>query len=156
MQDRKDKFTIGQWMTPNPVTVSPHTSVRHAFMQMRQFGFRHLLVVENELLVGIITDRDLRRPDVSKDPDGWNEFYNLDDECEVRFVMTSDLKTVTPGDPLEKALKLFLQHKFGALPVLDRNNHVIGILTTHDMLRAFEVTLKSLGENLRTKNILPY
>jgi acetoin utilization protein AcuB len=156
MQDRKDKWTVGQWMTPNPEYVSPSTSVRNAFMQMRHGGFRHLLVVDNDRLVGIVTDRDLRRPDVSKEADGWNEFYNIDDDCEVRFVMSTDVKSVTPGDSLEKAGKFFLEHRFGALPVLDREGKPIGILTTHDMMKAFDVALKMVGDVLRRKDISTY
>lgn len=156
MQERRDKWTVGQWMTPNPEYVSPNSSVRKAFMQMRQGGYRHLLVVENEQLVGIVTDRDLRRPDISKDADGWNEFYNIDDECEVRFVMSTDIKTITPNDSMEKAIRLFLEHKIGALPVLDRTGNPIGILTTHDMLTAFDMALKIVGDVLRKKELMTY
>lgn len=151
MQERKDKWTVGQWMTQNPETISPDTSVRSAFIQMRLKGFRHLPVVEGKKLLGIITDRDLRRPDISKDAEGWNEFYNLEDDCEVRFVMTTEVKTVRPNDNLEKALRLFIDQKFGALPVLDRNDELIGILSAYDVLKAFDECLKQVGSTLRKK-----
>lgn len=152
MQDRKDKWTVGQWMTANPVTVHPNTSVRSAFIQMRRQGFRHLPVVDGDKLLGIITDRDLRRPDISDDAEGWNDFYNLDDDCEVRYVMNTSVKTMTPGDQLEKAVQLFLEHKFGALPVLDKNGQLIGILSAYDVLRAFSELMDEIGHQLRKKD----
>jgi acetoin utilization protein AcuB len=151
MQERKDLFSVGQWMTANPETVSPDISVRSAFFKMRLEGYRHLLVEEEGKLVGIVSDRDLRRPDISNEPDGWNDFYNLDDDYEVRYVMTRDVHTVTSGDPLEKALKLMTERKFNALPVLDKRGKVIGILSSHDLLRAFQATLQESGEMLRSK-----
>lgn len=152
MQERKDKWTVGQWMTPNPATIEPDASVRAAFIQMRHRGFRHLPVVQDKKMVGMITDRDLRRPDISKDVEGWNDFYKLDEDCEVRYVMTTEVKSVYPNDSIEKAVALFIEHKFGALPVLDKNDELIGILSAHDVLNAFQEALDQVGELLRKKS----
>jgi len=151
MQERKDLWSIGQWMTPNPETIPPDMSVRSAFFKMRLDGYRHLLVEEEGRLVGILSDRDLRRPDISNEPDGWNDFYNLDDDYEVRYVMTREVKTVTPQDTLEKALKMMTEHKFNALPVLDKTGKTIGIISSHDLLHAFLKALDDAGDFLRNK-----
>lgn len=151
MQERKDLWSVGQWMTQNPETISPDTSVRSAFFKMRLEGYRHLLVEEDGQLAGIVSDRDLRRPDISDEPDGWNDFYNLDDDYEVRFVMTREVKTVSTQDTLEKAVKLMTEHKFNALPVLDKTGKVIGILSSHDLLHAFQKALDEAGDSLRNK-----
>ncbi|RME52486.1 MAG: CBS domain-containing protein [Deltaproteobacteria bacterium] len=148
MQERKDKWSVGAWMTPNPFSISPDDSVRSAFFRMRREGVRHLIVEEEGKLVGIVTDRDLRRPDITEEPDGWDDYYRLDEDYEVRYVMTTAVKTLRPGDPLEKALKLFLAHKFGAIPVIDKKGSVIGILSTHDALAAFAELLATEGERL--------
>jgi acetoin utilization protein AcuB len=108
-------------------------------------------VEEDGRLVGILSDRDLRRPDISNEPDGWNDFYNLDDDYEVRYVMTREVKTVTPQDSLEKGLKLMTEHKFNALPVLDKTGKVIGIISSHDLLHAFLKALDEVGDDLRKK-----
>lgn len=149
MHERKDKWTVGQWMTPNPQAIKPRMSVRSAFFTMRHDGFRHLPVVEDGRLVGIVTDRDLRRPDMTDEPDGWHDFYQLDDEYEVRHVMTLDPVTVSPGDALEKVLDLVIERKFGALPVVDKTGQLIGILTSYDLHRAFREALAQAGESLR-------
>ena len=149
MQERKDKWSVGQWMTPNPQTVSPETSVRTAFLKMRTEGYRHLPVVEDDKLVGMVTDRDLRRPDLTDEPEGWHDFYNLDDDYEVRHVMTVRVESMTPSDGLEKALDLLIERRFGAAPVVDKTGAMIGILTTFDLMRAFQSVLGEVGEALR-------
>ena len=149
MQERKDKWSVGQWMTPNPQSISPETSVRAAFFKMRSEGYRHLPVVEGKKLVGMVTDRDLRRPDLTNDPEGWHDFYNLDDDYEARHVMTSRVASMTPSDSLEKALDLLIERKFGAAPVIDKHGAMIGIITTFDLMRAFQSVMGRVGEALR-------
>jgi acetoin utilization protein AcuB len=140
--ERKDRWSAGAWMTSNPISVAPSAEVSEAFFTLRSEGIRHLLVKEGEKLVGIVTDRDLRRPDLSNDPDGWNDYYRLDAGYTVSDVMTPLPKTVRPGDQLDKALGLMVEEKIGALPVVDKNGAPIGILTTHDMLCALRDLLK--------------
>ncbi len=149
MQERKDKWTVGAWMTENPHTVEPATSVYSAFYQMRVEGYRHLLVVQDGELWGIVSDRDLRRPDISNEPDGWHDFYQLDGDYEVRDVMTTDIITLKPSDTLEKALDLMIEHKFHALPVLNKNGKLHGIITDFDLMNAFREVLSETGETLR-------
>ncbi len=151
MIERRDKWSVGEWMTSNPVTVGPDCPVKSAFHRMRAENFRHLLVVDEGELVGIVTDRDLRRPDISAEPDAWNETYNPDERYEVRYVMTPKVYTVGPQDPLEKALKMLIDNKIGALPVVDKHDQVIGILSAHDVLRAFDAALAANGNLLRYK-----
>lgn len=149
MQDRKDKWSVGQWMTSNPNQISPQTSVRTAFLKMRTEGYRHLPVVDGGKLVGMVTDRDLRRPDLTDEPEGWHDFYNLDDDYEVRHVMTTRVESMKPGDSLEKALDLLIERKFGAAPVVDKHDRMIGIITTFDLMKAFQSALGEVGEALR-------
>lgn len=149
MHERSDKWSVGEWMTPNPDTVTPDTSVRTAFFRMRTEGVRHLPVVDDGKLVGMVTDRDLRRPDLTDEPDGWHDFYRLDEDYEVRHVMTTDVATARTSDRLEKVVSTLVEHKFGALPVVDKNGSLIGILTTYDLLSAFGSALAQAGDGLR-------
>ncbi len=149
MQQRKDKWSVGQWMTVNPETVRPDTPVRDAFVTMRARHIRHLPVVADKKLVGIVTDRDLRRPDISNDVEGWNDFYKLDESHHVSDIMTADVATLRSHDRIEKALELFLDHRFGGVPVVDKNGEILGILTTHDAIAAFGEAMKQTGESLR-------
>jgi acetoin utilization protein AcuB len=130
------RWIVSEWMTDIPLSVPPWMTVRSAFAKMRIGHFRHLPVVKDGELVGMVTDRDLRRPNVSDDAEGWMDFYNLDDSVHVSDIMTRKLEVVAPADPLAKAADLFLKHHFGALPVIEADGRLAGILTTHDMIRA--------------------
>ncbi len=149
MDDNLDRWSVAEWMTMEPVTVSPDCPVRKAFFLMRSKGIRHLLVVEEEELIGIVTDRDLRRPDLPEEPYDWNDYYNPDDSFEVSNVMNRRVYAIRSGDPLEKAVRLFIDNKIGALPVLDRESRLVGILSSHDVLRAFDAVLSESGGILR-------
>ncbi|MBI2890868.1 MAG: CBS domain-containing protein [Nitrospirae bacterium] len=151
MHTYSDPWCVGAWMTANPETVPPNTPVRDAFYRMRSGGFRHLIVLDGGRLAGIVTDRDLRRPDLSTDPDGWDEWYRLDTDYEVKDVMTRDVATVRSHTAIEKALNMFVRRKFGALPVLDKKNQIIGILTTHDALRALAKIMAEYGDVMRRR-----
>ncbi len=143
MNDRKDPWTAGAWMSSDPVTVKPDAEVSEAFFTLRSKGIRHLLVSDGERLLGIVTDRDLRRPDLSSDPDGWNDYYRLDAGYTVSDVMTPLPQTARPCDKLTKVLGSMVDRKIGALPIVDKTGKAIGILTTHDMLRALREVLKA-------------
>lgn len=135
------RWTVADWMTDVPITIPPSLPVRTAFAKMRIGHFRHLLVMKEGELVGMVTDRDLRRPDVSDEPEGWRDFYNLDDTVHVCDIMTRKVEVVAPDDPLSKAVDLFLTHRFGAVPVIDAGGRLAGILSTQDVLRAVKELL---------------
>ena len=132
----KKQWTIEHWMTKNPLTVSSNCSVKKAFTLMEEKKIRHLLVVEEQKLVGIVSDRDLRRPTA---PEGGelDYFYRLDDTYEVQYVMTKKVKTVYNSDYIGKAAQIFKEHRFGAIPVVDKDQNVVGILSIYDTLDAF-------------------
>src|SRR5690606_38356298 len=87
--------------------------------------------------VGVVTDRDLRRPN-------WNgddllsvrDMYLLGDELRVFDVMSEDPITVTPDELTATAARIMVENKFDCLPVLDDRGAVVGILTSSDLLGA--------------------
>jgi acetoin utilization protein AcuB len=144
MRDER-RWIVSEWMTDIPLCVPPSMTVRSAFAKMRIGHFRHLLVVKEGELVGMVTDRDLRRPDVSDDAEGWMDFYELDDSVHVADIMTRKLEVVRAEDPLSRAVDLFRERHFGALPVIDSEGRLAGILTTHDVIRATQELLAGRG-----------
>jgi CBS domain-containing protein len=130
------RMDVKDVMTPEPVTITPETSVSEAQMLMKKRAIRHLPVVENGRLVGIFTDRDLRTvsPSPATSLSAWEMTYLLT-KLTVREVMTRFVMTVAPDCPLTEAVGLMLGHKVGALPVVEAQR-VIGILTQTDVLRA--------------------
>ncbi|MCI0454431.1 MAG: CBS domain-containing protein [Candidatus Dadabacteria bacterium] len=137
---------IKDWMTPNPVTVHPDTGVKTAFRLMKKGGFKQLPVVEEGKLVGIITDRDLRRPDLVDEIQSWEQLYKLDDTFKVRGVMTTDAITVREDETIESACLILRKKKFNALPVVSNTGELVGILTVLDVLDAFIDFLKLEGK----------
>ena len=125
---------VSNIMTPNPLTVTPRNAIRTAVNLMREGGFRRLPVVDRGRLVGIITDRDLRRaansPFVVREQ--WYDNFILD-HIEVGSCMTPNPVTVGPAEPVAEAARLMRNHKIGGLPVVSEGQ-LIGIVTETDLL----------------------
>jgi acetoin utilization protein AcuB len=129
---------VSQYMTRKLVTAQPDEGVRSAFFRMRQARIRHLPVVTGGgQLAGWISDRDLRRPDWADPEVDLAHAYQLDDELEVRDLMNPRPTVVHTYDSLHKAVEILGEHHFGALPVLDKQEALVGVLSSYDLLRAF-------------------
>ena len=128
---------VRELMTGAPITVGPETPVFDARQTMLKERIRHLLVTEGTRLVGIITDRDIRLnlPSQATSLSMWEINYLLA-RLTVSKVMTRSVITTGPDQDAADAARLLLEHKVGALPVLD-GDHLIGIVTETDVLRAF-------------------
>lgn len=126
---------VREFMSTQVIAVRPEDPIRYAFRQLCAHRVRHLLVMEGDRLVGIVTDRDVRLalpslPFVSDIA----EMYLKLDEVKVRDVMTREVVTVSADTPLATAVDIFLGRKISGLPVVD-GGRVTGILTETDALR---------------------
>lgn len=125
---------VEQVMTRDPVTVAPNDTVRVAIEPLRERGCRRLPVVDNAKLVGIVTDRDLRR--ATNSPlvlrERWYDDFLLD-HVTVRACMSANPLTVTPRTTIAQAAKLMRDRKIGGLPVID-DGYLVGIVTETDLL----------------------
>ena len=128
---------VGDVMSRPPVTRSPRTSVYEAYHLMQQQQIRHLPILHNGQLVGIVSDRDLRlvlpSPATSL---AVQEIRYLLDKLTVGEVMTRDVMTTLPGHLIMDAVGRMLQSRLSALPVMD-DRIIVGILTRTDVLRTF-------------------
>ncbi len=116
-------------MTSPAVYIQPETSLELAYRVMRQRHIRHLLVVEGEQLVGVITDRDLRLATSAL------AAWPLPPESRVADVMCREPLTADVSDPVEDAAFRMRERKIGCLPVMD-NERLVGIITGVDLLDA--------------------
>jgi len=82
---------------------------------------------------GAGTGRDLRRPDWVDEAPDLSHDYQLEDHLSVADLMSRNLVTVHTYDDLARACELINQHGFGALPVLDKGNHLVGIVSKADL-----------------------
>jgi acetoin utilization protein AcuB len=131
-------------MTRKLITTQPDMTVKQAFLTMRSHRVRHLPVVDGGGLVGIISDRDLRRPRWAENLDDWTAYYQISDDITVKDVMTSSPEIVHTYDSILKAVTLFRERCYGALPVLDKEENLVGILSAQDLLLALEELLVQL------------
>ena len=129
-------------MTTAPITVNPRTPVSEARELMHRKRIRHLLVLEEERMEGIITDRDIRLtlPSPATSLSVWEVNYLLT-RLTVGEVMTKHVITTGPDLPVAEAVRLMLVHKIGALPVTEEGR-LVGIITETDLLRAFAQRLE--------------
>jgi len=126
---------VGGWMTDNPVTIAPDRPVIQAYALMAERDIRHLPVVADGKLVGILSDRDLHRAISEGGAKAVGEIeYQF--TTPVSALMTKDgIVTAEPMTTLEEAAKLLVSTKVHSLPVLE-GAKLVGILTAHDLLRA--------------------
>ena len=127
---------VKTWMNPPEFSISPDTLLDEAFQLLKREGIRHLLVIKDDDLVGIVTDRDLRRPDWS---DGEvmsiKDLYLLGDELRARDVMSDTMIIAHPDDSTAYASHLMVENKINCLPVVAEGK-LVGILTSSDLLAA--------------------
>ena len=128
---------VKNWITKEVVTIPPEASVKQAFGLMKSLGIRHLPVVWNGSLKGIVTDRDLRRPKISDVFKEWHELYRINDDIQVEDVMVSPAITIGEEASIKEAAQAMVEKRIGALPVTDSNGKLVGIITESDILRAF-------------------
>lgn len=138
---------VSDFMTRKVLTAAPDDGIRETFFRMREERIRHLPVLDGAQLVGIISDRDLRRPDWVDEAPDLSHDYQLDDNLSVSDLMNHHPISVHTYDDLAKACALIHQHGFGALPVLDKGDHLVGIISKMDLIRAFSQLLESHHEN---------
>ena len=135
---------VSAYMTKDVVTANLRDGLRQTHDRMHERMIRHMPVLGDDgKLAGIITDRDIRRPDfVDTNPDKV-DVYAIDDAHTVQQAMSGNPHTVHADDDVKAALNEFLSKGFGALPVIDDDNTVVGLLSAYDLLRAFQDTLNA-------------
>ena len=127
---------VKECMATQVVTVKPELSAKEAFGLIKSLGVRHLVVVKEGVLLGVVTDRDLRRPKAAEIFKSWDELYRLSDEFQVEDVMTSPVMTIDASADVKEAAGLLVKHRIGALPVTDAHHGLAGIITETDLRKA--------------------
>lgn len=125
-------------MTTPAITITARASLHDAGQVMKEYNIRHLMVVRDGKLAGILSSGDLRRasPSDTASLGTWEVNY-LWDRLTVESAMTAQVMTVKPETPLIDAIRLMLDHRFNSLPVVDDDHVPVGILTEVDVFRWF-------------------
>src|SRR5262245_7247214 len=121
-------------MTADPLTVSAAESVGVTDELMAENNIRQIPVLEGHELIGIVTDRDIRAflsDALLTDPGARENAL----KTPITEIMTSEPLYLSPDDDLEEAVELLVEHKFGAIPVVDETEGLVGIVSYVDLLR---------------------
>jgi len=130
-------------MTPNPVTVTSTATVAEVFDLMREQEIRHVPVVDDGTVVGILSDRDLAHFDITRllTVDG-AEALRRELSTPVVKLMSPDVVVVGPEAELTEVIDLLLEHRVGAVPVVrPETGELIGIVSYVDVLEALRDSL---------------
>ena len=135
-------MTARELMTADPLTVTPQASIAEVWDLMREADVRHIPVVQADGLVGMVSDRDLGRVDIARllNVEGASA---LRDELATPIVrvMTSPVIAVGPEADISEVIELLIEHKIGAVPVVQETREVLGIISYVDVLRALQGVL---------------
>lgn len=134
---RQDEMlTIEDRMIPDPVTLRADQTVGEALVLMFEHDIRHLPVVSHGKVIGMVSDRDIRqllgKASIAAQ-------HREEERRQLRLaateIMSTHLYTVEKTAPLFEAVKLMVDHKVGAIPVVDSERRLVGIFSELDALQ---------------------
>lgn len=147
---------VRERMTPNPLTVTPESSVRDALRLMRERKVRRLPVLDDQgQLVGIVSEKDLlyASPSPVTSLNVW-EINELLYKLQIQKVMTTRVITVGEDQPVEDAARIMEDGNIGGLPVM-RGKTMVGIITESDLFKAFLQFLGGRRPGVRVTALIP-
>jgi acetoin utilization protein AcuB len=127
-------------MQKQVVTVTPETELPDAIRLMRERGFRHLPVLDDDRLVGIVSDRDVKRAMASPALRP-AERDTRADRVRMKEIMSRAVITTGPTCTVEEAARVMVAERISALPVTE-GGRLVGIITETDVLALF---VRALG-----------
>lgn len=126
-------------MTTKVFTVEQHDLVDRVFFLIHYEKIRHLPVVEKGKVIGILSDRDLYKALGPKNNsnviEGITEMHVV--HKKVQTIMHRGVITIAPEAYASEAATKMVNNRIGALPVVDKDNHLLGIISSTDILRVF-------------------
>jgi acetoin utilization protein AcuB len=127
------KVPVRRFMTAAPTTIRDNAPVAEALKMLREQQVRHLPVLHGGKIVGVVSERDLHYA---------QSLHPTTKDLVVADVMSDAVSTAKPDTPLEEALEAMERHKLGSIVVEDDLGKPVGILTTHDVVRALRAFLR--------------
>jgi acetoin utilization protein AcuB len=127
---------VKNWMSKNVITIDADDSMQDAMALLKEHGIRMLPVMKKGKLVGIVTDRDLKKASASDATTlEIHELLYLLTKVKVKAIMTKDPMTVPPDYTVEETAQVLLESKISGAPVVDDSGKVVGIITQSDLFR---------------------
>jgi len=137
---------VKNWMSKKVITVGPDESMQDAIYILQEQNIKILPVMDKQKIVGIITDRDLKKASPSDATTlDMHELLFLISKIKVRDLMKKQVYIVNPDDTVEEAAAVLLEKKISGVPVVDENNRLLGIITRSDIFRVL-ISLTGMGK----------
>ncbi|RPJ69506.1 MAG: CBS domain-containing protein [Desulfobacteraceae bacterium] len=133
-------------MSPNPVTIDEEDSMQEAIKLMKQHSIRMLPVLRRGKLVGVVTDRDLKRASASDATTlDVHEMLYLIAKIKVKSIMSKNPISLPPELTVEETAEILLANKISGAPVVDAQGSVVGTITQTDIFRVL-IALTGVGK----------
>ena len=129
-------MSIKKMMTTRLITVSPTDTVGRLSEIFAKLPIHHVLVVEEDKRIGVVSDRDVLRnisPFVNTKAEEAKDTFTL--SRQAKQIMSKKPVTIRVDRPVREAGKLMLETKVSLLPVVDENEQLIGVLSWKDVMR---------------------
>jgi acetoin utilization protein AcuB len=136
---------VRNWMSKTVVTVEEESSMQEAMKVMKQHAIRMLPVVREGRLIGVVTDRDLKRASASDATTlDVHELLYLVSKIKVKSIMSKNPISVPPDLTMEETAEVLLRHKISGVPVVEKDT-VVGTITQTDIFRVL-IALTGVGQ----------
>lgn len=135
---------VSEWMEAKLITIDRKTTIQEAISLMKKHSIRHLPVIEEGRLAGLVTEGDMRQVFVA----------SLIEELSIDDVMIKNPITVKVDAEIDDAARLIHYNKIGGLPVVDEGQRLLGIITVADIMAAFIELMGVLKSSSRIDIVL--
>lgn len=132
------KTPVTEIMSKNVVALTITDSLRDIEKLFKRYKIKHLPVISRGAVVGMLSYTDVMRvSNANVTSDGHNVESLIDTGFTVEQVMVKDVICLKSSDTLKEAAEILAKREFHALPVIDEDSDLIGILTTRDLIKYF-------------------
>jgi acetoin utilization protein AcuB len=137
---------VKNWMSKKPITIDVNASMQDAIQRMKQENIKLLPVVQGDKLVGVVTDRDLKKASASDATSlDVHELLYLIMKIKVKDIMVKNPVTVSEDFTIEETAEILLDKKISGVPVMDKTGKIAGVITKSDLFRVI-ISLTGIGQ----------
>jgi acetoin utilization protein AcuB len=127
---------VKDWMSKPAITIDVNASMNDAIKLFKKNNIKMLPVMEKDKLVGIITDRDIKRASASDATTlEIHELLYLISKIMIKEIMTKNPVTVSPDYTVEETAEVLLKHNISGVPVVDHYGTIVGVMTQNDIFK---------------------
>jgi acetoin utilization protein AcuB len=136
MTKGENKMLVKDWMSKDIISIEPNDSMHNATKLLKEHNIKMLPVINNNKLVGVVTDRDLKQA-MASDATSLeiHELVYLLMKIKIKDIMTKKPITVHRDFTVEETAEILLHNRISGVPVVDGRGNVVGIITQTDLFR---------------------